>query len=405
MAGLLQLCINTPNYEMRFIMNILYYCWNENCSVDIEQAFTCLHHSLAKVSYSLNSYDSDPVFEEQITKILNQYAFDCIFTFNYFPILSTIAQNHQLPYVSWIYDCPNLTIYSRTITNSCNYLFLFDKALYQTVCSLHARHAFHMPLAVNTPRLNRQLQLSEQATAVDYAYQTSFVGSLYEHNMYDQVLYLPDKLRGYFDGIIRAQQEVWGYHFIEFMIEDDILEETLSYIQLEENPAYMFSPRQIIINMLDQKITSEERIRLLNKIALSHTLDLFTGSICEKSTHCRAHRPISYTQEMPFVFHHSKININISLRSITSGIPLRCLDILGSRGFLLSNYQPELAEYFVPGEDFIYFESDGDLLDKIEYFLSHENERLAIAYNGWKKIQSGFSYEQKIQSIFSHVYT
>lgn len=386
-------------------MNILYYCWNENSSADIEQAFTRLNYSFVKISYTLSSYDSDPAFEAQIAHILNQYAFDCIFTFNYFPILSTIAQKHRLPYVSWIYDCPNLTIYSRTITNSCNYLFLFDKALYQTAYALHARHAFHMPLAVNTHRLNRQLQLSEQAAAADYAYQTSFVGSLYEHNMYDQVLYLPDKLRGYFDGIMRAQQEVWGYHFVESMIGDDILKETLSCIRLEENPAYTFSPRHIITNMLDQKITSEERIRLLNKIAHSHTLDLFTGSSCDKAAGCWAHSPISYTEEMPFVFHRSKININISLRSITSGIPLRCLDILGARGFLLSNYQPELAEYFVPGEDFIYFESDEDLLDKIGYFLSHEKERLEIAYNGWKKLQARFSYEQKLQAIFSHLYT
>lgn len=384
-------------------MNILYYCWNENSSVDIEQAFSNLGYSYIKISYTLNSYDTDPAFEQQMDQILSQNAFDCIYTFNYFPILSNIAQKHRLPYVSWVYDCPNLTIYSRTITNTCNYLFLFDKTLYQTVCSLNAGHAFHMPLAVNTRRLNQQLQLSEKNTSADYSYHISFVGSLYEHNMYDQVRYLPDKLRGYFDGIMRAQQEVWGYHFLEALIEDDILKETLTYIQLEKNSAYTFSPRQIITNMLDQKITSDERIRLLNNTAQACTLDLFTGSPCKKIKNCRVHGPISYTKEMPTVFHHSKININISLRSITDGVPLRCLDILGGRGFLISNYQSELAENFIPGEDFIYFESDEDLQNKIEYFLSHEQEREEIAYNGWKKIQSAFSYEQKLQTIFSQL--
>ncbi len=219
--------------------------------------------------------------------------------------------------------------------------------------------------------------------------------------MYDQVRYLPDRLRGYFDGAMRAQQEVWGYHFLEELVEGDILKETLSYIHLEENPAYTFSPRQIIVNILDQKITSNERTRLLQKIAQAHTVDLFSGSPCDHIKHCRAHGAISYTEEMPFVFRNSKININISLRSITSGIPLRCLDIMGARGFLLSNYQPELAEYFVAGEDFVYFESDEDLLDKIEYFLVHEDERRQIANNGWQKIQSGFSYEPKLREIFS----
>ncbi|MCI8530763.1 MAG: glycosyltransferase [Lachnospiraceae bacterium] len=383
-------------------MNILYYCWNENSAADIEQAFSNAGFSFVKVTYRPNSYDADPILEQQIDDLLHQYKFDCIYTFNYVPILSEIAQKYRIPYIAWIYDCPNLTIYSHTVTNACNYLFLFDRAMYRKTCSLGAKHAFHMPLAVQTNRLNLQLNLSGQIPAADtYSYDISFVGSLYENNLYDQIRYLPDRLHGYFDGAMRAQQEVWGYHFLEELIGDDLLKETLSYIQLEENLAYAFSPRQIIINMLDQKITSDERIRLLQKTAQTYTLDLFSGSHCNIIQNCRVHGAISYTDEMPFVFRNSKINLNISLRSITSGIPLRCLDVMGAGGFLLSNYQPELAEYFVPGEDFIYFESDEDMLAKIDYFLVHEKERKEIAENGWGKIQSGFSYEKKLGDIFS----
>lgn len=261
-----------------------------------------------------------------------------------------------------------------------------------------------MPLAVNTNRLNQQLNLTGQIPAAyNYSYGISFVGSLYENNMYDQIRYLPERLRGYYDGAMRAQQEIWGYHFLEELIGDDILTETLSYIQLEENPAYTFSPRQIIVHMLDQKITSMERSRLLQQLSQNSTLDLFSSSPCKPTGSLRVHGAVSYTGEMPFIFRDSKINLNISLRSITSGIPLRCLDIMGSHGFLLSNYQPELAEYFVAGEDFVYFESDEDLLAKAEYFLIHENERKEIADNGWRKIQAAFSYDKKLLDIFSNV--
>lgn len=386
-------------------MNILYYFWNENSSDDIEMAFSKLGYSCAKISCPLQNYDSDSSFEVQMQQLLKQYSFDCIYSFNYFPILSKIAEKCRIPYVSWIYDCPNLTVYSRTITNSCNYLFLFDRNMYTQVCSLGAKHAFHMPLAVNTRRLNQQLHLSGQQKNMEYRYDVSFVGSLYENNMYDQIQYLPDGLRGYYDGIMRAQQEIWGYHFVEELIGDDILKETLSYVKLEENPNYTFTPRHIIANMLDQKITSEERIRLLNKTAGLFSSDLFTGSSTNRIKNGRIHGFISYTEEMPSVFCHSKINLNISLRSITSGIPLRCLDIMGAGGFLLSNYQPELAEYFTPGDDFVYFESDEDLLNKIDYYLTHDAEREGIARNGWKKIQSAFSYEKSLQTIFSHLYT
>lgn len=104
---------------------------------------------------------------------------------------------------------------------------------------------------------------------------------------------------------------------------------------------------------------------------------------------------------MPFVFANSKINLNISLRSICSGIPLRALDIMGCGGFLLTNYQPELDEYFTNGVDYVYFDSKEDLLSKIEYYLSHPKERKEIASNALLRIASDFSYEHQLHQLFS----
>lgn len=384
-------------------MKALYYCWCEHPSADIEQTFYNLGISYVKITYSLKSYDADADFEGQIRKLLECHSFQFIFTFDYFPVLSKLAQECQIPYASWVYDSPHFTLNSCTVSNSCNYLFLFDQAMVQEVCALGARHVFHLPLAVNAQRLNRQLSLPQRSGGAAYSYDVSFIGSLYQNNMYDQVAYMPERLRGYFDGIMRAQQAVWGYHFLEELIGNPILQEALAYIRLEEDPNYHFSPRRILTNILDKKITSIERIRLLSKIAQAHPLDLFTDSDGTEINNAHIHGSISYTEEMPLVFCRSKINLNITLRSITSGIPLRCLDIMGANGFLLSNYQPELAEYFIPGEDFVYFESDEDLLDKIKYFLAHEAKREEIAHNGWKKVQEAFSYEKKVHEMISHL--
>lgn len=384
-------------------MNILYYFWNENSAQDIEQTFLQSGHKYVKISYPLANYDSDPVFESQLEPLLRQSSFDCIFTFNYLPILSKIANQHGIVYASWIYDCPNLTLYSHTIANPCNYLFLFDRNLCRLACSLGAVHAYHLPLAVNARRLNEQLGLDGGRPPISYDYDVSFVGSLYDTNPYDQIAYLPDRLRGYYDGVMRAQREIWGAHFVPDVIPDDILNESLSYILLERNTNYAFSPRDIIATMLDQKIASTERIHLLNQIAAICPPDIFTGSQTSSITGGTTHGYISYTEEMPRVFFHSKINLNITLRSITSGIPLRCLDIMGSQGFLLTNYQPELFEFFAPGEDFAWYESEDDLMAKIEYYLAHEEERQEIARNGWQKIQSCFSYDKKLDELLNRL--
>ena len=107
--------------------------------------------------------------------------------------------------------------------------------------------------------------------------------------------------------------------------------------------------------------------------------------------------------EMPRVFRDSRINLNISLRSIRSGIPLRALDIMGAGGFLMSNYQPELAEYFEDGKELAMYGSAQELIDKTAYYLSHEEERRQIAKAGFGKVQELFSYEVRVTQMLDLV--
>ncbi len=151
--------------------------------------------------------------------------------------------------------------------------------------------------------------------------------------------------------------------------------------------------------MILSKITSDERISYLNALAQYFHVTLYTGSnerLCPTASY---QGTISYTDQMPAVFHKSKINLNITLRSIASGIPLRAIDIIGCGGFLLTNYQPELAEYLEPDHDFVYFESLDDLLQKADYYLSHDDEREQITRNGYEKVQALFSYETQVQKM------
>ena len=104
---------------------------------------------------------------------------------------------------------------------------------------------------------------------------------------------------------------------------------------------------------------------------------------------------------MPYVFKCSKINLNITLRSIKNGIPLRCMDIMGAGGFLMTNFQADLLNHFVPYVDFVYFESKDDLIRKCDYYLKHEDERIKIAANGHKKVLQLHNYRTRLNEIFS----
>ena len=99
------------------------------------------------------------------------------------------------------------------------------------------------------------------------------------------------------------------------------------------------------------------------------------------------------------VFRRSKINLNITLRSILSGVPLRVVDIMAAGGFLITNYQEEIAEYFVDGQDLVIAYTPEDMLDKTAYYLVHEDERKEIALNGQRKVLENFAYTRLLPEI------
>ncbi len=97
---------------------------------------------------------------------------------------------------------------------------------------------------------------------------------------------------------------------------------------------------------------------------------------------------------------NSKINLHITPRTITSGMSLRILDIMASGGFLLSNAQPELLEYFEEGKDFAAYRDELDLVEKASYYLKHEEERRAIAARGKWKTEKYFTYQNQFKKMF-----
>ena len=111
------------------------------------------------------------------------------------------------------------------------------------------------------------------------------------------------------------------------------------------------------------------------------------------------HGRVDYFHKMPLVFKQSRINLNISRRGIKSGIPLRAFDIMGCGGFLLSNFQADFLDDFVPGEDLVFYESKEDLLQKVDYYLDHEEERQAVAKNGHDKVAAGHTYRHRIREM------
>ena len=91
------------------------------------------------------------------------------------------------------------------------------------------------------------------------------------------------------------------------------------------------------------------------------------------------------------------------MKSIKDGIPLRIWDIIGSQGFLITNYQSELDEYFVQDQDIVIYNDIGDLIEKINYYHKNEDLRKKIVHNGYEKVKKEHNFENRIRMILSTV--
>ena len=76
---------------------------------------------------------------------------------------------------------------------------------------------------------------------------------------------------------------------------------------------------------------------------------------------------------------------------------------LVGRAVLLTNYQQDFFSYFVPDEDFVYYDNKADLLSKIAYYLKNDRERKQIAENGFRKVASGHTYVHRAEEIISYL--
>ena len=67
-------------------MRILYYLWEEPNDADGMECLKRMGHEVFSFSYPLKDKLNDIAFAKNIEQILKESVYDCIFTFNFFPI-------------------------------------------------------------------------------------------------------------------------------------------------------------------------------------------------------------------------------------------------------------------------------------------------------------------------------
>ncbi|MDY4838938.1 MAG: DUF3880 domain-containing protein [Lachnospiraceae bacterium] len=384
-------------------MRILIYKWRAYNYRDIYETFLAMGHTLDVMEQKLKSYDEDAEFEARLTHILKETSYDFVFTVNYFAVISNVCERCKVKYVSWSCDNPLISMYHKSVFHDCNYIFLFDKRNFLEFKARGVPHVYYLPLAVDTVRMDHLLAEADDLRL--YQNEVSFVGSLYERNTYDKIKNtLPDYLRGYLDAVMQAQMSVSGANIIEEMLTPDILEAIGEHFSLEKSQD-SFSDLGLIFSttVLGFKIAAMQRTNGLLALSKHVPVTIYTNSNTKNLLRVTYRGSVDYWTQMPKVFHMSKINLNFTIPNIYTGLPLRMWDILGAGGFLMTNYQAELPDFFVENKDLVCFDGEKDLVEKTLYYLSHEEERKQIARNGHEKVKKFHTYQIRLKEIIETI--
>ena len=373
---------------------ILFFQWHSFMNQGMERALKEMGVNYDVYFYQFNDWEKDEQFQEKFRKRLKGQGYTDVLSVNYSPLISGICEELSILYTAWVYDSPIHIRNTESLKNSCNRLYFFDRGQAEQYRQLGIP-AEHMPLAVDTEVFH--IKGNEK----NYQTDISLVGKLYQTEYQYFTAPLNEYTRGYLEGIVNSQMKIYGGYIIPELITKSLLERMNEDYAKVATDGFQMGQRELEF-MLACETTGRERYLALALLSAHYQVDLYSTDKDERLKNVRYRGYADYYSQMPLVFSQSKINLNISLKTIQTGIPLRVVDVLGCGGFVLSNYQEELAEYLEIGNECVVYENIEDLYLKAKYYLEHEEERMRIANAGFERVKRDFTFKSRLEKMFPY---
>lgn len=382
-------------------MEILVYNWRAYSNSFIKNNLEELNHNVSVWEDAELMDATDVAVEKLYKQIINRY--DMVFSFNYFRGVAIACHDAGIPYAAWTQDSPLLSLYDDTITYDTNYLFCFDSEQYWGLLNRGINNVYYLPLGVDT---NKFYNISSKK-GIDkrFCSDISFVGTLYNDKsmLGDIKRQLPQYAQGYLDAFMNVQLIVPEMRFSQTQIDEKCMNVLKNSIDFDGEEYTGITFEGLMENLIDRHVTVLEREEMLRVCRDYEGFKLYTNTKMIPIDGVHNCGIVNYYTEMPLVFRNSKININSTLRSIHYGIPLRVIDIIASGGFVLTNEQPDLWEFFEKDISIATYYNMCELREKIDYYLSHDEERKKIIDNGMKIVKEQFDYKVLLKRILDNV--
>ena len=107
------------------------------------------------------------------------------------------------------------------------------------------------------------------------------------------------------------------------------------------------------------------------------------------------------------VFNQSKINLNFSWPfhiGTLSQIKGRLFQLPAAKAFQITTPADDLERYFEPDKEIVVVNTTNDMIDKIRYYLEHDDERQQIAQASYDRFLCEHAWNNRFEEIFNAIH-
>lgn len=384
-------------------MKILFYSFDSYSDIDVMSVFNDMGVYFETFKYELecegHNKNYDEEFVDYFIKTFDTSIYDAVFSIDYWPPLALACYKKNIKYISWCYDCPfDLLNPEDTLALPNVRCFVFDRAQCKYYTDQGLDNVFYMPLGVNEERYKKIDVHKKQCDP--YRTDVSFIGKLYENSFPLIANTVNEKTRLLLNNIVEMHRKIPQQDVLTQVLTDGFID-VISKEMHTNDPSFTDDvTKNKVRYALECQIARLDRITMLNMCGKRYKTAFYSGSTFELLENVNCHGYVNYWNEMPWIFAASRINLNPTLPAIHTGLNLRAYDITACGGFMLINSQLELPIFFEAGKEVAVYNSVYDFIDIVDYYLSHEDERLEIAKAGRARCLTEHTMKKRLSKIF-----
>lgn len=368
--------------------------------------------SLGKMGHEVVLYEKSMEYVEEHEEEYENFGLflqsqkpDVVISTIFFQIVAAYTHELGIKYAVYGMDSPHYAAWVPEYPRFDNvYLFHFDSREVERFRKCGYTNVTYLPLAAGMTWADTIH--TSGADRKKFGSAVSFVGGLYGDNPFDTCAgRLPQPVQEHIWNQLENSAFLWdGKERLQEGVSEELLHICQTVTPELCNPGFTMGDDYYFRQWtLARKLSNIERTLLFEQVAGQYDFRLYTREkeVVPESIH--RYPPVNAMTEQLKVFQSSGVNLNVTLRSIESGVPLRVFDILSVGGLVLTDYRKDAEELFREDEEIVMFRTPEEMMDKLAFYTTHETERKRIAKNGHRRARAEYSYERMLEEILQKI--